>query len=50
VRVLAGDKEEVTCLAANSERTILAAGYRDGKILLWSLATGTSDITFRYEE
>ena len=44
-QVLKGDTEEVTCLEVASNRTLLAAAYQSGKILLWKLATGTSDTT-----
>lgn len=47
VAVLRGDKHEVSSLALSPDRTTLAAGYEDGCVRLWSVASCDSHITFR---
>ena len=47
VAVLRGDKHEVSSLALSPDQTTLAAGYEDGCVRLWSVASCDSHITFR---
>lgn len=48
VRVLEGDKHEVTCLAkmTGEHSVLLAVGYQDGSIRLWNVASGELEVTF----
>ena len=48
VAVLHGDKHEVSSLALSPDQATLAAGYEDGSVRLWSVASYDSRITFRW--